>query len=109
MKFNWKTAIIIFFVFTLGYIMGTPSEEVEIVATPQPQIDLTTWKELKTIDDRGFTLASEGFGSCGKILSAVSRGDLQTMETENNNILDITKEVVILSEKRASLLQELGY
>ena len=68
-----------------------------------------TWKQLKTIDDQGFSLASEGMGVCAEGYTAIGNGDYASLATISPKMKDLTTQINAIGVQRQGLLTQLGY
>lgn len=92
-----KKAMILIVVFFIGLLIGGMGK------------NESKWKELKAVDDEVIGYAADVSGYCSTILDAVGKGELGTVTEQTKNVTDLTPKIISASEKRADILNELGY
>jgi hypothetical protein len=76
------------------------------VAVDEHQDD---WKQLKEIDDRGFSQAAQFAGACSDIVTGLSLSDSDTFQQGQNKVNRINREMTNLAVQRRAILSRLSY
>lgn len=117
---DWMRVLaFVFVVFFLGFMLAPSGEteviekevirEVEITPEPQPTPDLTDWRRLKEVDDRGFKLAGEVAYACSNAMDAVGTGDAEMFIAAEEAITSVVPRINAVAEERLTILERLGY
>lgn len=67
------------------------------------------WKQLKEIDDQGFSYAAEGMSVCGETIKAAGNFDVKGIEAGTEKLVVLTEKVNLLANTRLMILEKLGY
>lgn len=103
-------AVAFFVTMSIGFGMGQSTQPEKIVTKEvKVETDLTDWKRLKEVDDRGFQLAQEVVGLCSQGYKAISEFDTATMTRVNKETNVKTQQILTVGTERQELLKKLGY
>lgn len=101
----------IFLAMFIGFVIA-PSGETKVeekIVTQEVVKNEAEWKQLKEIDDRGFSLAAEGMGACSETLIAASNFDVDGINAGTEKLQDLATSVNSLALERQEVLVKLGY
>lgn len=85
-----------------------PVEKV-VEKTVEVEKNLSTWQELKTVDDQGFVVAASNMVLCSEGFKAVASLDTDKMNEVAADVKTNTDTLNNLGAKRQDLLKKLGY
>lgn len=81
----------------------------EVIKEVPAKYDDTNWRTLKYIDDQAINYAVEELGYCSAGFTAISNGDIETLESLAPKITAVTAKVDALTVQRQAVLGKLGY
>jgi hypothetical protein len=90
----------------LGGIFFSTTEEAEII---KEECNYDDWRTLKEVDDRGFQLAGEGFGTFAEAVTAIIEEDEFRLELAIRDIEQNTENINQVGVEREEILRRLGY
>ena len=96
-----KQALIIFFSFIVGFI-AAPTK-----ITKVEDIKLNDWRQLKYVDDKAISIASDVMNQCSIVLVAVANGDLDTMLSSNKRMDILQEQLPDITNERMTILKKL--
>lgn len=114
-----KNVVIGIAVFLLGVGVGgsgktqtvtkeVPTEKI-VEKTIEVEKNATEWRQLKTIDDRGFVVAGEQMTLCSQGFNAITNLDVKEMNRVATEIKTRTEILNGLATQRSEVLGKLGY
>lgn len=113
---NIAVGTVIFFVGVgFGGVGKTPATTKEVVKeVPVEKIvevekNISEWRQLKTIDDKGFVVASDQMTLCSQGFKAVVNMDVAEMNRVATEVKAKTLILDSLASERTSVLSKLGY
>lgn len=101
-----KLALLLVLAFIFGGIVGSSNKSKEI--SPEA-IESGKVKDLIAVDDKIISYGAETSGLCSASFEALSKGDINTLESIANKVRSNTPKIKELSTERAEILKELGY
>jgi hypothetical protein len=67
------------------------------------------WRQLKAIDDEGFTLCSQFASDTSEMLYSLSQGDFSAVATYTAKTDETAEDITSVAEERQAMLERLGY
>lgn len=108
--------LIVIFIFVFGIAVGTSNtstvkvkDELSAKDLAQCQSNLSKYKSLKEIDDKGFDLSSTVFTETSDVFAAIAIGDYKTANEIINRVGSYASKINEVAVERQKVLKELGY
>lgn len=117
-----KQLIIIVVVFVIGLAIGSSksfkagqekananlSEATQSATICKEGVSIDKMKALRDVDNRGFVIAANSMAACGKIITAIGKGDSNAVDAQTAFVIDAKRDMDKVNADRTKLLKDAG-